>query len=35
LNDLEMQRTHTRNMIFTIPYLIAYLVSVWKPSPGA
>jgi len=34
LNDLEMQRTNTRNMIFTIPYLIAYLSDVMTLEPG-
>jgi 2-keto-4-pentenoate hydratase/2-oxohepta-3-ene-1,7-dioic acid hydratase in catechol pathway len=34
LNGLEMQRTHTRNMIFTIPYLIAYLSDVMTLEPG-
>src|SRR5512143_607651 len=34
LNDLEMQRTNTRNMIFTIPRLIAYLSDVMTLEPG-
>jgi 2-keto-4-pentenoate hydratase/2-oxohepta-3-ene-1,7-dioic acid hydratase in catechol pathway len=34
VNDHEMQRTNTRNMIFTIPYLIAYLSDVMTLEPG-
>ena len=34
VNDLEMQRTNTRNMIFTIPRLIAYLSDVMTLEPG-
>ena len=34
LNDLEMQRTNTRNMIFTIPHLIEYLSDVMTLEPG-
>ena len=34
LNGLEMQRTNTRNMIFSIPYLVAYLSAVMTLEPG-
>ena len=34
LNGLEMQHTNTRNMIFSIPYLIAYLSEVMLLEPG-
>lgn len=34
LNGLELQRTNTRNMIFSIPYLIAYLSAVMTLEPG-
>ncbi len=34
LNGLEMQRTNTRHMIFSIPYLIAYLSDVMTLEPG-
>jgi acylpyruvate hydrolase len=34
LNGLEMQRANTRNMIFSIPYLIAYLSEVITLEPG-
>ena len=34
LNGLEMQRTNTRNMIFSIPFVIAYLSAVMTLEPG-
>ncbi len=34
LNGLELQRTNTRNMIFSVPYLIAYLSEVMTLEPG-
>lgn len=34
LNNLEMQRTNTQAMIFSIPYLIAYLSKVMTLEPG-
>jgi acylpyruvate hydrolase len=34
VNGLEMQRTNTRHMIFTIPTLIAYLSAVMTLEPG-
>ncbi|PKO13225.1 MAG: hypothetical protein CVU39_20215 [Chloroflexi bacterium HGW-Chloroflexi-10] len=34
LNGQELQRAHTGNMIFTIPYLIAYLTTVMTLEPG-
>ena len=34
LNGLEMQHTNTRNMIFSVPYLIAYLSEVITLEPG-
>jgi 2-keto-4-pentenoate hydratase/2-oxohepta-3-ene-1,7-dioic acid hydratase in catechol pathway len=34
LNGLEMQQTHTGQMIFSIPYLIAYLSAVMTLEPG-
>jgi acylpyruvate hydrolase len=34
LNGLEMQRTNTGNMIFSIPFVIAYLSAVMTLEPG-
>lgn len=34
LNGVEMQRTNTRHMIFTIPWLIAYLTDIMTLEPG-
>jgi len=34
LNGLEMQRTNTGNMIFSIPFVIAYLGAVMTLEPG-
>ncbi len=34
LNGLELQRTNTAHMIFTIPFLIAYLSAVLTLEPG-
>lgn len=34
VNGLELQRTNTRNMIFSIPFLIAYLSAVMTLDPG-
>ena len=34
LNGLELQRTSTRQMIFSIPYLIAYISAVMTLEPG-
>lgn len=34
LNKLEMQRTHTSHMIFSIPYLVAVLSEVMTLEPG-
>ena len=34
LNGLEMQRTNTANMIFSIPFVIAYLSAVMTLEPG-
>jgi acylpyruvate hydrolase len=34
LNGQELQRAHTGNMIFTIPYMIAYLTAVMTLEPG-
>lgn len=34
LNGKEMQRTNTRHMIFTIPFMIAYLSQVMTLEPG-
>ena len=34
LNDLEMQHTNTGNMIFSIPFVIAYLSAVMTLEPG-
>jgi acylpyruvate hydrolase len=34
LNDQEMQRTNTGNMIFSIPFVIAYLSAVMTLEPG-
>ena len=34
VNDLELQRTNTGSMIFSIPYLIAYLSAVMTLEPG-
>lgn len=34
LNGLELQRTNTRHMIFSIPYVIAYLSNVMTLEPG-
>lgn len=34
VNDLELQHTNTRHMIFSIPYVIAYLSEVLTLQPG-
>jgi 2-keto-4-pentenoate hydratase/2-oxohepta-3-ene-1,7-dioic acid hydratase in catechol pathway len=34
LNGLELQRSNTRQMIFSIPYLVAYLSAVMTLEPG-
>ena len=34
LNGLELQRSNTRHMIFSVPYIIAYLTTVMTLEPG-
>jgi acylpyruvate hydrolase len=34
LNDQEMQHSNTRHLIFSIPYLVAYISQVMTLEPG-